>query len=66
MQIHKDFDLSQILWFRIGGKAKYVLQCSSREDVPQALDFVEEHKPKRLFICGLGSNLIFTDEYFDE
>ena len=65
MQIHNDFDLSQVLWFRIGGKAKYVLQCSSREDVLKALDFVEEHKPKRLFICGLGSNLIFTDEYFD-
>src|SRR5580704_6003267 len=65
MQIHKDFDLSQILWFRIGGKTKYFLQCSSREDVLKALDFVEEHHPQRLFICGLGSNLIFTDEYFD-
>jgi UDP-N-acetylmuramate dehydrogenase len=65
MQVHHDFDLSQVLWFRIGGKAKYFLQCSSREDVLKALDFVEEHKPKRLFICGLGSNLIFTDEYFD-
>jgi UDP-N-acetylmuramate dehydrogenase len=65
MQVHNDFDLSQVLWFRIGGKARYFLQCSSREDILKALDFVEEHKPKRLFICGLGSNLIFTDEYFD-
>jgi UDP-N-acetylmuramate dehydrogenase len=65
MQIHKDFDLSQILWFRIGGKAKYFLQCVSREDILKALDFVEEHHPQRLFICGLGSNLIFSDEYFD-
>lgn len=65
MQIHNDFDLSQVLWFRIGGKAKYFLQCNSREDILKALDFVEEHHPKRLFICGLGSNLIFTDDYFD-
>ncbi len=65
MQIHKDFDLSQILWFRIGGKAKYFLQCSTRDDILQALDFVEEHHPERLFISGLGSNLIFTDDYFD-
>jgi UDP-N-acetylmuramate dehydrogenase len=65
MQIHKDFDLSQILWFRIGGKAQYVLQCHSRKDVFKALDFVEENHPKRIFVCGLGSNLIFTDDYFD-
>ncbi|HSX09452.1 MAG TPA: UDP-N-acetylmuramate dehydrogenase [Candidatus Saccharimonadales bacterium] len=65
MQIHKDFDLSQVLWFRIGGKAKYFLQCSTREDILKALDFVEEHHPQRIFICGLGSNLIFTDDYFD-
>ena len=65
MQIHNDFDLSQVLWFRIGGKAKYFVQCESREDIFKALDFMEEKKPKRLFICGKGSNLIFTDEYFD-
>jgi UDP-N-acetylmuramate dehydrogenase len=65
MQVHKDFDLSQVLWFRIGGKAQYFLQCTSRQDIFKALDFVEEHHPKRIFICGQGSNLIFTDEYFD-
>jgi UDP-N-acetylmuramate dehydrogenase len=65
MQVQEDFDLSQVLWFRIGGKAKYFLQCENREDILKALDFVEEHHPKRLFICGQGSNLIFTDDYFD-
>lgn len=65
MQVHNDFDLSQVLWFHIGGKARYFLQCSSREDILKALDFVEEHHPERIFICGLGSNLIFTDDYFD-
>jgi UDP-N-acetylmuramate dehydrogenase len=65
MQVHKDFDLSQVLWFRIGGKARYFLQCTSRTDIFKALDFVEEHHPQRLFICGQGSNLIFTDDYFD-
>lgn len=65
MQIHKNFDLSQVLWFRIGGKAQFFLQCVSRKDIFEALDFVEEHNPNRIFICGQGSNLIFTDEYFD-
>jgi len=65
MQVYKDFDLSQVLWFRIGGKAEYFLQCESREDVIKALDFVEEHHPKRVFVCAQGSNLIFTDDYFE-
>ncbi len=65
MQIHKDFDLSSILWFRIGGKAQYFLQCTNRMDIFKALDFVEEHHPNRIFVLGLGSNLIFTDDYFD-
>jgi UDP-N-acetylmuramate dehydrogenase len=65
MQVHKDFDLSQVLWFRIGGKTQYFLQCTTRQDIFKALDFVEENHPERLFICGQGSNLIFTDDYFD-
>lgn len=65
MQVHNDFALSQVLWLRIGGKARYFLQCTNREDIFKALDFVEEHKPKRIFVCGQGSNLIFTDDYFD-
>lgn len=65
MQIHKEFDLSQVLWFRIGGKARYLLECTSRKDIFEALDFVEEHHPERIFVLGLGSNLIFTDDYFD-
>jgi UDP-N-acetylmuramate dehydrogenase len=65
MQIYNNFDLSQILWFRIGGKARYLLQCESRDDILKALDFVEAHHPKRLFYCGMGSNLIFSDDYFD-
>src|SRR5579872_4019529 len=65
MQIHKDFDLSQVLWFKIGGKARCFLECTNRKDIFEALDFVEEHHPERIFICGQGSNLIFTDYYFD-
>jgi len=65
MQIHEDFDLSQVLWFRIGGKARYFLKCTTRDDIFKALDFVEEHHPERLFVCGQGSNLLFTDDYFD-
>jgi UDP-N-acetylmuramate dehydrogenase len=65
MQIHEDYPLADVLWYKIGGKAKYFLVCNNREDIVEALEFVEEKKPNRLFICGQGTNLIFTDEYFD-
>lgn len=65
MTIQNDFPLSEILWYKIGGKAKYLLTCESREDINEALTFIEKEKPNKLFICGLGSNLIFPDEYFD-
>ncbi len=65
MQIHSDFDLSSVLWFRIGGKARYFLQCKNRDDIFKALDYFEKQHPNRLLLCGQGSNLIFADDYFD-
>jgi|GEM_PF-147907 len=65
MKIYADFDLSQLLWYRIGGKTKYLLVCKSRDDIVQALTFIKKNQIKNLFVCGLGSNLIFTDNYFD-
>ncbi len=65
MQIQEDFDLSQLLWYRIGGKTRYLLECRNETDVLQALDFVDKKSIAKTFFCGLGSNLIFSDEYFD-
>jgi UDP-N-acetylmuramate dehydrogenase len=65
MQVSSDTELAQILWYKIGGKAKYVLGCRSKEDILEAIHFIKEHDVKRVFVCGQGSNLIFTDEYFD-
>jgi len=65
MTIHQDFSLSNILWYKIGGKAKYFLECSNRVDVLHAIDFINIKKLKKIFICGLGSNVLFSDDYFD-
>jgi UDP-N-acetylmuramate dehydrogenase len=65
MIIQKDFPLSQILWYKIGGKTKYLLEAENSEDIKKALDFIEKNNIQKVFICGLGSNLIFTDDYFD-
>ena len=35
MKIHHDFDLSKVLWYKIGGKAKYFLEVSNKQDLLQ-------------------------------
>ena len=65
MKVHRDFPLSQVLWYRIGGTARFLLDVGSAEDVLRAVEFVEAERPARVFVAGLGSNLIFTDDYFD-
>lgn len=65
MQVYNDFPLSEILWYKVGGKAKYFLPAQTREELLWALDFIEKNHPQKIFLCGLGSNLIFSDEYFD-
>lgn len=65
MQIQNDFPLNKILWYKIGGTAKYFITCVIREDILEALEFIEKKSIEKIFVCGLGSNLIFSDEYFD-
>lgn len=65
MQIFENYPLSDRLWYKIGGKARYFIEISSLDDVPRALEFIDTHNLHRIFVCGLGSNLIFTDDDFD-
>lgn len=65
MNIHHDFPLSEVLYYKIGGKARFLLECSNSEDILKAFDFLNTHHPQKIFVCGLGTNLIFTDDYFD-
>jgi UDP-N-acetylmuramate dehydrogenase len=65
MPIQNDFPLSQILFYKIGGKAKYLINCESGQEIREALKFITKNKIDNVFICGLGSNLIFSDEKFD-
>lgn len=64
MLIQKDFPLSQILWYKTGGKAQYLLEANNAEDIKEALDFIEQNKIQKVFVVGLGSNLFFSDDYF--
>jgi UDP-N-acetylmuramate dehydrogenase len=65
MQIQNDFPLKEVLWYKIGGAAKYFITCNSKEDIIEAFDFIKKNKIGKIFVVGLGTNLLFSDEYFD-
>ncbi len=65
MQIYNNVPLSTILWYQIGGIAKTVLDVSSVEDLHEALSYVKENNISKVFVLGLGSNMLFPDEGFD-
>ncbi len=65
LQVKEDVNLAPLLWYKIGGVTKYLLSASSERDILEALKFVADRKVKRTLIIGLGSNLIFADDYFD-
>lgn len=65
MKIHFDFNLKEILWYKIGGHARFLIDVTDKADVKKAFEFLQKEKVKKIFYLGLGSNLIFTDDYFD-
>ena len=62
---HEHFPLSTILYYRIGGVARFLLEAVSREDVLEAIEFARSSGVDRLVVVGLGSNLLFPDGLFD-
>ena len=65
MQVYNNVLLSTILWYQIGGIARYVIDVFSKEDVVEALEFVKNNNLANVFVLGLGSNLLFSDEGYD-
>ena len=65
MFIYNDFLLSEILYYKIGGKAKVLLKIEKKEDLFQALDFIKKEKTKKILPLGLGSNILINDKFFD-
>jgi UDP-N-acetylmuramate dehydrogenase len=61
MQIHKNVHLSEILFYKVGGKAAYLLEVQSIQDFQEALLYIKEHSIQQKMVVGLGSNLIMPD-----
>jgi len=65
MVVYKNFPLSKILYYKIGGKAKFVLKIENKKDLLQALEFVRENNIEKILPLGLGSNILVNDKSFD-
>lgn len=65
MHIYRDFSLSKILYYKIGGKARFVLKVQNKKDLLEALDFIQKNKTEKILPVGLGSNLLVSDDFFN-
>lgn len=65
MKVQTDVSLADILWYKIGGTVKYLLEIASKEDFLEAQKFLGEKNIKNKLVIGFGSNLLFAKEYFD-
>lgn len=64
MQIREDISLSTLTTLRVGGQAKYVLECASSDDVRMGIAFAQERSLPFIAI-GSGSNLLAPDSGYD-
>jgi UDP-N-acetylmuramate dehydrogenase len=62
--IKKDVPLRDYSSWRIGGNARWLAECSTREELRAALRFAHDHRCPFLPI-GRGSNVLFSDEGFE-
>lgn len=56
--------LSEYTTIKLGGAAKYFIECDSEDSVKDALKFAKEKKCRLQVLAG-GSNIVFSDEGFD-
>jgi UDP-N-acetylmuramate dehydrogenase len=65
MNIYENFQLSEILYYKIGPKARFVLKIQDYADVEEALAFIKTHQIKKVLPVGLGANLLMSEKFFD-
>lgn len=64
MIVSENVSLSTHTTLRVGGSARFFIECTSGEDVRSALAFAVEHKLP-WSVLGDGSNVLATDGTFD-
>lgn len=64
MIIRENISLATLTTLRVGGDARYVLECTSKEDVLEAVTFAQERE-LLWSVLGEGSNILASDEGYD-
>ena len=64
MNILENVDLSKYSTMRLGGKARYLTDVTTRLEIEEAVNWAVEHQMPPLMIGG-GSNIFWRDEGFD-
>ena len=64
MKVFEHVPLSEIVFYHIGGEARFVIQIENQEDVSSALEFIKERQLSSIQILGLGSNIVLPDTPF--
>lgn len=64
MQIRQDVSLRDHSTMRLGGKAAFLVDISSRQELQEAVTWAEERKLPIMMI-GTGSNIVWKDEGFN-
>lgn len=64
MKISENIPISKLTTMRLGGNARYVIEVTSEEDVPEAYLFATKHNLP-VYVLGSGSNIIGRDGGFN-
>jgi len=64
INLQQDVSLAEHTTIKLGGKAKYFVECSTTEEIRAALRVAVEYAMP-VHVLGGGSNTIFRDEGFD-
>lgn len=54
-----------MLYYRIGGEARLLIEAGCRDELLRAVELVDRERPGPVLVIGLGSNLIFPDAGWD-
>jgi len=64
MKILENIDLRLHSTMRLGGRARYLAEAASEDDIQQLLDWARQRKLP-LMVIGHGSNIVWRDEGFE-
>ncbi len=61
MRIHENFDLKELSYLKIGGKARYFIEVEKEEELYKIIEIRDKEKLP-IIVVGDGSNTVFSDE----